>query len=285
MRNHLDIFDHDLARIAAAVRLPTAATACCGLSAGTSGGVLQRNFECGGRAMLCVGSDPSKPGQGEIERDLPLRSPHSEPILRLSNVGPIAVGRKRAPLNVEVAQQPSKPQPYGGATNVETRKHPPSILDTEAMRLIGHCLTCRFARNELFESESSPVFHQANTSRRPSDDGFELSRKKGKNDPLLTSSLFHFTLLSSRRLFPSLSLTSLRELVGLISEIRNRDSAEESNFRSTHCHTNSPSVPPHLTSTPKRPALNYAVQHAHSLIPLWTRPHSAMARCPEACCA
>jgi hypothetical protein len=42
-----------------------------------------------------------------------------------------------------------------------------------------------------------------------------------------------------------------------------------------------PSIPVHRTCFAKPPALTDAVQHAHSLIPLWTSGHSAMPMRPE----
>lgn len=51
----------------------------------------------------------------------------------------------------------------------------------------------------------------------------------------------------------------------------------QSNQRCTATTNGGPSLPPRPTDRPQRPALAKSIKHAHSLIPLWTGQHSAMA--------
>ncbi len=66
--------------------------------------------------------------------------------------------------------------------------------------------------------------------------------------------------------------------------------AEEGDNSKPQCHYSGqdgsycrPSVPIRKAIWAQHPALSDAIQHAHSLIPLWTRRHSAMALAPEVC--
>lgn len=68
--------------------------------------------------------------------------------------------------------------------------------------------------------------------------------------------------------------------------------AEEGDNSKPQCHYSGhdgsyrrPSVPIRKAIWAQHPTLSDAIQHAHSLIPLWTRRHSATARAPEVCSA
>lgn len=68
-------------------------------------------------------------------------------------------------------------------------------------------------------------------------------------------------------------------LVGLPTEIRNGGGGNAGNQKRSNCHDHHPSVPPNnaIVDTQWKACTN-PIPPAHSLIPLWTRRHSAMPR-------
>ncbi len=77
--------------------------------------------------------------------------------------------------------------------------------------------------------------------------------------------------------------SNISKAIGLAPQPEDGHSGSRRNHHSQKGNECGYGAPVNNTSFSKCPALTYAVDPGHSLIPLWTRPHSAMARDPEAC--
>lgn len=123
----------------------------------------------------------------------------------------------------------------------------------------------------------------------------QLCGKKAQQDFLFAPALPVRLIAQSISLSDSIVKPDFGDQIGLPSQPKDSKSRDASNKNSYRCHEDaqdsdhdSPSVPPNDAVANTRlharaDTVPQLLQSAHSLIPLWTRGHSGMARAAEVC--
>lgn len=127
--------------------------------------------------------------------------------------------------------------------------------------------------------------------------GSDFASKEAKDDNFFALTLFKHARIFINFLLAGNLLSTFCKLIGSDTQLPNRKRRCQGHTYSSpsdpqssegyvgcgNAPSSSISIPPGFARRAQRPALNHSIQHAHSLILMWTRPHSAMTSNPEVC--
>lgn len=163
-------------------------------------------------------------------------------------------------------------------------------VSLEGIRVFAEFLSCTRAQDESIFAEFLPRSHEGVYQHCPQLQLLEFHVAVRQGNCFFTVAEIALCVLPDILSFALRIECRLRKLIGLISKAiglppqPKRCYTQKDGGKHRNCgDDNRPSIPPNdATVDAQLWARTDSLPPRHSLIPLWTRPHSAMARAPEA---